>query len=164
MSRKAFRRGVTTTSTTLSDLGEIGDKRFEDGKTYRLVYAATTQADDAFLVLDSADAAISSYQVQVAGNSTELVFGVNATGASLASGTYFWAQVEGPWAAGSAKFSTLGTTAAELPLVLNSDLTMGTVLATNVQPFGTTLVSVSSLTSVQDNATTYTVYLKAAGS
>ena len=162
MSRKAFKGGVTDTSTTLTNMGEVGDKRFEDGKTYRLVYCATTQADDAFLVLDSVDAALASYTVQAATASTQAVFGVNNTG-SLASGTYFWALCEGKWSAGSAKFSTLATIAAELPLVLNSDLTMGSTLASNTQPFGTTLVSVSSLTSVTSATTTFDVYVKGIG-
>jgi hypothetical protein len=164
MSRKVFRRSVTETSTTLSDLGEIGDKRFEDGKTYRLVYTAVSQEDDAILALDSADSALSSYQVQVAPASTSLVFGINATGATIATGSYFWAQVEGYWAAGSAVFDTDADVSAESPLVLNSDIKVGSVLATDLQPFGTSLVSVTSVSTDKDDSSTYGVYLKAGGS
>lgn len=164
MSRKAFRRGVTTTSTTLRDLGEVGDKRFEDGKTYRLVYCATTQANQALLFLDSVDASMASYTVQVAAASTNPVFCVNATGASLASGTYFWGQVEGPWAATYAAFSTKADIVAELPIVLDADKVMGTTLITSSFEFGQTLVSLTSVATDADDAGPYTVYLKCQGS
>ena len=164
MSRKAFRRGATTTSTTLSDLGEIGDKRFEDGKTYRLVYAATTQANQALLYLDSADASLASYQVQAVDASTDAVWCVNATGASLASGTYFWGQVEGPWAATYAAFSTKADNAAESPIFLDADTVMGTGLVSGRESFGHTLVSLTSKATDADDAGPYTVYLKCQGS
>ena len=164
MSRKAFRRGVTTTSTAVTDLGEVGDKRFVDGKTYRLVYTATTQAAQALLHLDSADASLASYQVQVCAASTDSVFCVNATGAALASGTYFWGQVEGPWAATYAAFSTKADNVAESEIVLDADKVMGTTLVTSSYKFGQTLVSLTSKATDADDAGPYTVYLKCQGS
>jgi len=95
MSRKVFRRSVTTTSTALADLGEVGDERLEGGKHYRLVYTAASQKDDVFLALASADSSFASFQV-VAATNTVPVFGVNDTGASIAASTYFWALVKGP--------------------------------------------------------------------
>lgn len=95
MSRKVFRQGVTATSTTLSDVGEVGDERFTGGKKYRLVYTAATQIDDGFVAWATADSAWASYQVVAAVNTLPIA-GVNDTGASIAASTYFWAMVEGP--------------------------------------------------------------------
>ena len=95
MARKVFRRSVTTTSTSVSDLGEVGDERFEGGKYYRLVYTAAAQVDDGFLAWATADSSWASYQV-VAATNTVPVAGVNDTGASIAASTYFWAMERGP--------------------------------------------------------------------
>lgn len=164
MSRKVFRRGVTDTSTTLSDLGEIGDKRFEDGKTYRLVYCATTQANDAILYLDSVDTSLASYQVQVAVTDEDYPFCVNDTGATIASGTYFWGQAEGPWAAEYTAFSTKADIATENPLYMDADGKLGTTIASDSTPaVGQSIVSLTSVATNLDDAGPYTVYIKMLG-
>lgn len=164
MGRKVFRRSVTTTSTTLSDLGEIGDKRFEGGKTYRLVYAATTQASKALLALDSTDASLTSYTVQAVPASTTPVFGVNDTGGTLASGTYFWALVEGPFTADSTILGTDVDVVTESRLCLNSDkriASVGTVASDhNVAEVGVAIVAITSVASLMGSKV---IYLKGAG-
>lgn len=164
MSRKVFRRAVTETSTTLSDLGEIGDKRFEDGKTYRLVYTVATQADKAILALDSTDASLASYQVQVVPASDSPVFGLNATGASIAGSTYFWCQVEGPFTADSTVIGNLASVDAEKALTLDSDKKIAEIsIATSdhdVPILGQSLVSITSVDSTQG---TPVIYLKCMG-
>lgn len=164
MSRKAFRRSVTETSTALSDLGEIGDERFEDGKTYRLVYAATTQAAKSLLCLDSADATLVSYTVQAAPASNATVFGVNDTGGALASGTYFWCMVEGPYVANSTILGSDVDIATEEPIGLNSDKLLATIVTATsdhlTQPCGFALVAITSTATTQG---TPTVYIKGLG-
>lgn len=161
MGRKAFRRGVTTTSTTLSDLGEIGDERFEGGKNYRLVYTVVSHIAKGIVALDSGDASMTSWRVQVA-ESTGRTFGVNDTGASIASSTYFWAMVEGPWVADSTVLGTDVTITAEAPIMLNSDHRVATLvtLATTLNDhpvIGMSLVSIASDATTQ---TTKTVLIK----
>ena len=164
MARKAFRRGVGTTSTTLNDLGEIGDKRFVDGKTYRLVYCATTQANDAILYLDSSDTSITSFTVQVAVTDTDYPFCVNDTGATIASGTYFWGQAEGKWAAEYTAFSTKASCAVESALYMDADGKLGTTIASDSSPaVGQSIIALSSLASTLDDAGPYTVYIKMLG-
>ena len=157
MARKVFRRSVTETSTALSNLGEIGDRRFEDGKTYRLVYAATTQAAKALLVLDSTDASLASYTVQAAPASEATVYGVNDTGGVLASGTYFWCMVEGPYVANSTILGSEVDIVAEEPIGLNSDKLLATlVTATSdhaTQACGFALVAITSTASTQGTPT-----------
>jgi len=164
MSRKVFRRAVTETSTTLSNLGEIGDVRVEDGKKYRLVYTGTSQAAKALLALDSGDSALASYLVQVAPASTSPVFGVNDTGASIASLTYFWALVEGPYAADSTIIGTDANLSAEQQIGLNSDKRIATITTVTsdhtVHVFGQSIVSVTSVAS--DMGTKY-VFIKGSG-
>jgi len=94
MSRKVFRRSVTTTSTTLKDIGEIGDKRFENGETYRLVYTSASLASGAILTYASATGS-ADYEVQTLTAHTQPVYGWNDTGATVPALSYFWALVEG---------------------------------------------------------------------
>lgn len=164
MSRKAFRRGVTTTSTTARDLGEVGDRRVVGGKVYRLVYTATTQAEDAILYLDSVDTSLASYQVQVCVTDEDYPFCVNDTGASIASGTYFWGQASGPWAANYTAFSTKADIEAEETIRLDADGKLGTVIATdNSTALGQTIASLTSVATDADDAGPYTVYIKLLG-
>ena len=164
MSRKVFRRGVTDTSTTLSDLGEIGDKRFEDGKTYRLVYAATTQIAKAILALDSTDASLASYTVQAVPASNATVYGVNDTGGTLASGTYFWCMAEGPYVVNSTILGSDVDIATEEPLGLNSDKRLATIVTATsdhlTQACGFALIAITSTASTQG---TPTVLIKGLG-
>ena len=164
MSRKVFRRAVTETSTTLSDLGEIGDYRREGAKAYRLVYAATTQASKALLCLDSTDTALASYTVQAAPASTAPVYGVNNTGATLASGTYFWCMVEGPYVVDSTILGSDVDIVTEEAIGLNSDKLLATlVTATSdhiTQPCGFAIVAITSTASTQG---TPTVLIKGLG-
>lgn len=164
MSRKAFSGPVTDTSTVLSDMGEIGDKRFVDGQTYRLVYAATTQAANAILALDSTDATMASYTVQALPASSSPFWGINATGATLASGTYFWSLVEGPYVANSDLMGNLSATTTEKYLAIDSDKKiglMGTVTSDATSPVvGASIVAVTSVDSTQG---TPTIYIKGLG-
>ena len=164
MSRKAFKGGVTDTSTTLSNMGEIGDRRFVGGKTYRLVYCATTQAEDAILYLDSVDTDLASYQVQACVTATNPAFGVNDTGATIASGTYFWCQSGGPWKGNYTAFSTKASTAAESPLYLDADGKIGSTYSTdNSASIGQSIAALTSVASTLDDAGPYTVYLRMLG-
>lgn len=162
MSRKVFRRSVTTTSTTLSDIGEIGDERFEGGKRYRLVYTAVSQAAKAFVALDSGDASLTSWQVQVTPSSTIPTFGVNDTGASIASGTYFWAMVEGPYVVDSTVLGSDADITTEAPLMLNSDVRIATLIgvATTAYPLPTIGQALVSITSVASSQGSKTIYFK----
>lgn len=164
MSRKVFRRGVTTTSTTLSDIGEVGDERTIGPKRYRLVYTVATQAAKAILALDSTDAALASFQVQVAPASTSPVFGVNDTGATVAGSTYLWALVEGPFVADSTVLGNVASVAAEAILALDSTMKLGqfTTVASdqNRHQLGH---SITSWTSVDSTQGTPTVWLKGMG-
>ena len=164
MSRKAFAGGVTDTSTTLSNMGEVGDKRFVGGKTYRLVYAATTQAAKALLALDSTDAAMASYTVQAMPASSAPFWGINDTGATLASGTYFWSLVEGPFVADSTVIGNLSAVTTEKHLAIDSDIKislMGTVTSNATSPvIG---ASIAAITSVDSTQGTPTIYIKGLG-
>jgi len=164
MSRKAFSGGVTTTSTVLSDMGEIGDRRFVGASTYRLVYCATTQTNDAILYLDSADTSITSFTVQVAVTDEDYPFCVNDTGATIASGTYIWGLAEGPWAAEYTAFSTKADIATENPLYMDADGKLGTTIASDSTPaVGQSIVSLTSVATDLDDAGPYTVYIKMMG-
>ena len=164
MARKAFRRSVTTTSTTLKDLGEIGDRRFEGDKTYRLCYAATTQAAKALLCLDSTDPTLTSYILQAAPSHETPVFGVNDTGAALASGTYFWALVEGPYVANSTSLGSDVNIVTEEPIGLNSDKLLATIVTATSDhatlPCGQALLAITSTATTQG---TPTVWIKGLG-
>lgn len=165
MARKVFRRSVTTTSTTLSDLGEIGDRRVEGAKTYRLVYTVATQAAKALLALDSADASLSSFQVQVQPSQYEPMWGVNDTGASIAGSTYFWSLVEGPYVVDSTVLTTLAAVAAESPLFIDADDALGslTTVASLGGPFPIVGQSLVSIVSVATTQGTPTVLIKGIG-
>ena len=163
MSRKAFKGGVTDTSTVLTNMGEVGDIRREGAKAYRLVYCATTQANDAILYLDSVDTSLTSFQVQVAVASTDHPFCVNDTGASLASGTYFWGLVSGPWAAEYTAFSTKADLVTEDALYLDADAKLGTTVVTNTPSIGQNIIALTSVATDLDDAGPYTVYLKLLG-
>jgi hypothetical protein len=99
MSRKAFRRPVTETSTTLSDIGELGDVRFEDGKHYRLFYTAASIADGNYFTLQTSASGAAGYAVvdaAIASTAPNIVMGKNETGGDLAAGSYFWGLQKGP--------------------------------------------------------------------
>lgn len=147
MSRKVFRRGVTETDTTLSNLGEIGDVRFEGGKQYRLVYTIASQADKAFLGWATADGNWGSYSVE-AGASTKPIVGYNATGASIAATTYFWALQDGSIAVLSGDLG--GAIGASRYVALSSDETFMD-LAT-ASGFGTAIVGVANVAIATDAA------------
>lgn len=164
MSRKAFSGGVTDTSTVLSNMGEIGDKRFVGGQTYRLVYCATTQAANAILALDSTDAALASYTVQSIPASSSPFWGINATGATLASGTYFWSLCEGPYVADSDLIGNVAAVTTEKYLSIDSDLKMslmGTVTSDHTSPY--VGASIAAVTSVDSTQGTPTIYIKGLG-
>ena len=157
MARKVFRRGVTTTSTSVTDLGEVGDYRIEGDKKYRLVYTVATQAAKAILQIDSTDASLASYQVQSVAASSSTVFGVNDTGASIAGSTYFWALVQGPWVADSTVLGTDTDLVAEHAIGLNSDKRIGKILTVtsdhDTHIWGQAIVAVTSVASLMGNKT-----------
>lgn len=161
MGRKAYRRGITTTSTTLSDLGEIGDFRRVGNKSYKLCYAKASQASKALLMLESTDTTLSSFILQSMVASTDTVYGANDTGASLATGTYFWALVEGPFVVDSTNVDTDADIAVQAELYLNSDKSrMCTTIVSTAISLGHSL---AAITSVESLVGTPTVYLKGLG-
>jgi len=95
MAKHLWRRDVTDTSTTASDIGTPGEIRREsDGSIYRLVYASASMEDGNVFQLHST----SGSDGYTGGNAWSLsvpVFGVNNTGASVAASAYFFAKIEG---------------------------------------------------------------------
>ena len=159
MARKVFRRGVTVTSTTLADIGEIGDYRTVGDKKYRLVYTSASLASSgvaAVLTLESQQ----TWEVRkISVAETEPVWGVNATGASVPALSYLWAMVDGPLTISSAMTGSND-------IVANQAITMAagevfiTWLSTTTtpNPCGTALQSLSS-----DGSTPIVIHFKGQG-
>lgn len=101
MSNVAYKTGVTTTSQTLADLGAgltVGDLRWESGKKYICGEAGAALTDGYALSPDISLTATASALVFVHTDATAGTSGVwciNNTGATIASGAYFWGLVEG---------------------------------------------------------------------
>jgi hypothetical protein len=91
-----YRRDVSVTSLTASDLGTPGDYRTEGAKVYQLVYANVSLSHGAPYQYESATSGTDGYKVGVVHNTTTKADGVyNAGTASCAASTYFWGQVRG---------------------------------------------------------------------
>ncbi len=119
---KIFRRPVTDTSLTASDLGTPGEYRHEsDGRMYQLVQAGSTVAAGAVLQLDAVSASV-GYIVDQAVGSDFPLRGINNSGVSLASSAYFFALVRGSVAAASIAIGSDVTMATNVALQLNSDV------------------------------------------
>jgi hypothetical protein len=164
MAKKVFKTGVTTTSTTLTNMGEIGEERWEGGKKYRLVYTVASKTDKAILALDSTDSALASYTVQYVPASTSPVFGVNDTGGPIPALTYFWCMVEGPHVTNSGFLDSDAAIATESLLMLNSDkrwsqITTVTSLADRPE-VGQAILAITSVPSTQG---TPTIWVKGMG-
>jgi hypothetical protein len=90
---------ITQIGSTASDFQQPGAFRREtDGKSYRLCKAGVSLGTDGascMLQLDSVSGT-DGYTVESMVASTTPLFGINATGATVAAGEYFWAQVGGP--------------------------------------------------------------------
>jgi len=70
-------------------------ERREGARTFILFLAKGTIADKNIFKPNTADATHPYDVIATAGAATDPVCGVNTTGASVASGTYFWGQVGG---------------------------------------------------------------------
>lgn len=136
MGRKVFRRGVTTTSTTLADVGEIGDVRLVDGVSYRLVYTSASLASSgAGLILTLEDQA--TFEVKaIAVAETQPVYAVNSTGGSVAALSYLWAMTHGPFAITSAMTSNSTIAANQAIAGMAGEVLITWTSAATVPPCG----------------------------
>lgn len=144
MGRKVFRRGVTTTSTTLADIGEIGDVRLLDGNKYRLVYTSASLASSgvaAVLTLVSTG----TYEVRkIAVAETEPVYAVNSTGADVPALSYFFAMTEGPLAITSAMTSNSTVAANQAITMMAGEVFITWTSASTELPCGQACASFAS--------------------
>lgn len=167
MPKTIFRRDVTESSTTESDLGNVGELREEtDGRVYRLVQAGASVADGGIVQLDSVSA---STGVIVEPPHAELtpIYGANQMGQSVAANGYFFVLVKGTCSVRSADIgSDLSMAAGTPPVGLNSDNrleSISSVVATNseqVQIYGQFIESVSR---ASDATTTGRFYIHGLG-
>ncbi len=116
-----FRRDVTESSATESDLGTVGELRYEtDGRTYRLVKAGAAVADGQLVQLDSVSGS-TGYTVEGVHLRETPVFGVNQMGQSVAAAGYFFCLVKGTANVRSADFGTDVSCDLVDQIFLNSD-------------------------------------------
>ena len=89
---------VTQIGSDVNDFQQPGAVRRDGQKVYRLSKAGTslsTNGASCMLMLDSVSGT-DGYTVESMVSSTCGLYGINATGATVAAGEYFWAQVGGP--------------------------------------------------------------------
>jgi hypothetical protein len=135
---------VAQIGTTASDMQQPGALRREtDGKVYRLCKCGATIASvgaAAFVQLDS-ESGTDGYTVEKLTASTVPLFGINKTGAAIATGEYFWLQVGGACAVDSDM--TTGNLGANAPVYLGN-LGMTSSPVTNQRAIGHTPVAFAS--------------------
>ena len=98
MSNVAYKADLTTTSQTLTDLGEgltVGDIRWESGKQYILAEAGGAIPDGYVATPDISLTETASALVFTVTPADDEVWLVNNTGAEVASGAYFWGLQKG---------------------------------------------------------------------
>ncbi len=137
-----FRRSLSETSTTASDLGTPGEIRADTaGNKYRLVYLAAAATHGQILQYDYGSGT-DGYSVIVNAQSKDItpVAGVqNQAGTNLGTGVYCWAQYRG-----YGSVSVSASYASALPLVLASAM-LSTIATANLNRWaGHTIASVTT--------------------
>ena len=140
---------ISSVSTEYTKMGNPGELYKDvDGKTYKLCLAGASIASvgsPTILQLDSVSGS-TGYTVEPCAASTTPVYGFNKTGASVAAGSYFYAQVGGICSLESANCGA--AIAANQPVVVNGSrlvIAIPTVTSDHVgQAFGQAMVAIDS--------------------
>lgn len=121
MAEGLWRRYVTETSATLSDMGApLGEVREEDGQRWKLCQAGAAIQNKQFVQLDSVSLS-AGYIVEPAYATASPIVGINVAGQSCAENGYLWIKVRGTCTVGADQFGTDATIASAAYLWLNSD-------------------------------------------